>query len=301
VLGFSLGALVTTLLTITATGYHFGLVEVANHEIYGYQRDKIGTAQTIDIAFVGDSSLGNAIDAELFGSLAGHDTVNLALTGSYGSGGAYNMTYKVLQTSHAESDRGDAVDRRDAQERGVSRVLLLQRTVPAADDVTDPHPGTVLQPQDGRRVIEQLWKHGFAKPPELFKDDYIAQTSVYSPPAELGMDPLLPNMIAQSQLDYVGQIAELCRRSGTECVWAYGPIYDAYCTQAADYVAKVEAGLVATGLPIVAGTPLCIPEAELGDTVDHVRPDLKDTYTRRYFELLQPYIDRSAAIVRTAQ
>ena len=55
VLGFSLGALVTTLLTITATGYHFGLVEVANHEIYGYQRDKIGTAQTIDIAFVGDS------------------------------------------------------------------------------------------------------------------------------------------------------------------------------------------------------------------------------------------------------
>ena len=95
--------------------------------------------------------------------------------------------------------------------------------------------------------------------------------------------------------------AELCRRSGTECVWAYGPIYDAYCTQAADYVAKVEAGLVATGLPIVAGTPLCIPEAELGDTVDHVRPDLKDTYTRRYFELLQPYIDRSAAIVRTAQ
>jgi hypothetical protein len=70
---------------ITATGYRLGLVEVANHEIYGYQRDKLGTARTIDIAFVGDSSLGNAINAELFSSLSGHNAVNLALTGSYGS------------------------------------------------------------------------------------------------------------------------------------------------------------------------------------------------------------------------
>ena len=98
------------------------------------------------------------------------------------------------------------------------------------------------------------------------------------------MDPLLPNMVAQAQIDYVGQIAEMCRHHGTECVYAYGPIYDGYCTQAGDYVAKVESGVAATGLPIVAGTPLCIPEIELGDTVDHVRPDLKDTYTRRYFE-----------------
>ena len=301
VLGFSLGALVTTLLTITATGYHFGLVEVANHEIYGYQRDKIGTAQTIDIAFVGDSSLGNAIDAELFGSLAGHDTVNLALTGSYGSGGAYNMTYKVLQ--HHTPSLIVVMQSIDVMRRKEAFPGFYFSSEPSQLLTTSPIRILELyfSLKTARRVIEQLWKHGFAKPPELFKDDYIAQTSVYSPPAELGMDPLLPNMIAQSQLDYVGQIAELCRRSGTECVWAYGPIYDAYCTQAADYVAKVEAGLVATGLPIVAGTPLCIPEAELGDTVDHVRPDLTDTYTRRYFELLQPYIDRSAAIVRTAQ
>ena len=77
-----------------------------------------------------------------------------------------------------------------------------------------------------RRVVEQLWKNGLAKPPKLFVDDYIGQTSVYSPPAELGMDPLLPNMVAQAQIDYVGQIAELCRHHGTECVYAYGPIYD---------------------------------------------------------------------------
>jgi hypothetical protein len=141
--------------------------------------------------------------------------------------------------------------------------------------------------------VEQVWKNGLAKPSNLFINDYIPQTSAFSPAAELGKNPLLPNMIAQAQLDYVGRIAELCRHHGAKCVYAYGPIYDGYCSQAADYVAKVESGIAATGLPIVAGTPLCVPEAELGDTVDHVRPDLKEVYTQRYFEVLRSYIDGS--------
>jgi len=294
-LGFVLGALVTLLVTITATGYRLGLVEVANHEIYGYQRDKLGTARTIDIAFVGDSSLGNAIDAALFSSLAGRDTVNLALTGSYGSGGAYNMAYKLLQ---------DHTPRLIVVMQSID-VMRRKEAFPGFYFSAEPSQLLTTSPirilelyfslKTARRVVEQLWKHGLAEPAELFVNDYIAQTSVYSPPAELGMDPLLPNMVAQAQLDYVGQIADLCRQHDTECVYAYGPIYDGYCTQAMEYVAKVESGVAATGLPIVAGTPLCIPEIELGDTVDHVRPDLKESYTRRYFELLRPYIDRSVA------
>ena len=300
-LGVVLGALVTLLLTITATGYRLGLVEVANHEIYSYQRDKLDAARTIDIAFVGDSSLGNAIDATLFSSLAGHTAVNLALTGSYGSGGAYNMTYKVLQ----QHTPGLIVIMQSID------VMRRKEAFPGFYFSAEPSQLLTTSPirilelyfslKTARRVVEQLWKQGLAKPAKLFVDDYIAQTSVYSPPAELGMDPLLPNMVAQSQIDYVGQIAELCRQHATECVYAYGPIYDGYCTQAVEYVAKVESGVAATGLPIVAGTPLCIPEIELGDTVDHVRPDLKGTYTRRYFELLRPYIERAVATTRTAQ
>jgi hypothetical protein len=300
-LGIALGALMTTLVAITAIGYHFGLVEVANHEIYGYQRDKVDTARTIDIAFVGDSSLGNAINAALFSSLTGHNTVNLALTGSYGSGGAYNMTYKVLQNHTPDlivvMQSIDVMRRKDAFPGFYFSADASQLLTTSPIRILELY----FSLKTARRVIDELWKNGFAKPEKLFVNDYIGQTSGHSPTAELGMNPLLPNMIVQAQLDYVGQIAELCRHHGAECVYAYGPIYDGYCVQAADYVAKVESGVAATGLPIVAGTPLCIPEAELGDTVDHVRPDLKDAYTRRYFELLRPYIDRLQATARAAQ
>jgi len=294
-LGFALGILVAALVTITATGYRLGLVEVANHEIYGYQRDKIDAARNIDIAFVGDSSLGNAIDAALFSTLSGSSAVNLALTGSYGSGGAYNMTYKVLQ-HHAPRlivvmQSIDVMRRKDAFPGFYFSAEPSQLLTTSPIRILELY----FSLKTARRVVEQLWKHGLAKPSQLFENDYIAQTSAFSPAAELGMNPLLPNMVTQAQLDYVGQIAQLCRSHGTECVYAYGPIYDGYCTHAADYVAKVESGVRATGLPIVAGTPLCIPEAELGDTVDHVRPDLKDVYTRRYFELLRTYIDGSGA------
>jgi hypothetical protein len=294
-LGFTLGILVSVLVTITATGYRLGLVEVANHEIYGYQRDKIGAARNIDIAFVGDSSLGNAIDAALFSKLSGANAVNLALTGSYGSGGAYNMTYKVLQQHTPRlivvMQSIDVMRRKEAFPGFYFSAEPSQLLTTSPVRILELY----FSLKTARRVIEQLWKHGLAKPSQLFENDYIAQTSVLSPAAELGMNPLLPNMVTQAQLDYVGQIAELCRRHGTHCVYAYGPIYDGYCTQAGEYVAKVESGVRATGLPIVAGTPLCIPEGELGDTVDHVRPDLKDAYTRRYFDLLRPYIDEQGS------
>lgn len=295
-LGITLGVLVAVLVTITATGYRLGLVEVANHEIYGYQRHKINGAQAIDIAFVGDSSLGNAINASLLSSLSGYNAVNLALTGSYGSGGAYNMAYKVLQHHRPRliviMQSIDVMRRKDAFPGFYFSAEPSQLLTTSPIRILELY----FSLKTARRVVEQFWKNGLAKPSQLFENDYIAQTSAFSPAAELGMNPLLPNMVTQAQFDYVGQIAQLCRHHGTECVYAYGPIYDGYCSQAADYVAKVESGVRATGLPIVAGTPLCIPEDELGDTVDHVRPDLKDTYTRRYFELLRPYIDGSGPV-----
>ncbi len=292
-LALTLGGLVTVLLTITATGYRLGLVEVANHEIYGYQRAKLGTARPIDIAFVGDSSLGNAIDATLFTSLSGRATVNLALTGSYGSGGAYNMAYKVLQ--HGTPSLIVIMQSIDVMRRKEAFPGFYFSAEPSQLLTTSPIRILELyfSLKTARRVVEQVWKNGLARPSNLFVNDYIPQTSAFSPAAELGMNPLLPNMVAQAQLDYVGRIAELCRHHGATCVYAYGPIYDGYCSQAADYVAKVESGIAATGLPIVAGTPLCVPEVELGDTVDHVRPDLKEIYTQRYFDVLRRYIDGS--------
>jgi hypothetical protein len=96
VLAIVLAALIAVLLTITTTGYSLGLVDAANQQIYDYQRDKIENLERIEVAFVGDSSLGNAIDAALFGKSSGLASANLALNGSYGAGGAYNIARAVV-------------------------------------------------------------------------------------------------------------------------------------------------------------------------------------------------------------
>ncbi|MEQ9639386.1 MAG: hypothetical protein RIM84_05115 [Alphaproteobacteria bacterium] len=43
----------------------------------------------------------------------------------------------------------------------------------------------------------------------------------------------------------------------------------------------------ALGLPVVEGTPVCLPVTDVGDAKDHVAPPLKADYTLHYYRLLQ--------------
>jgi hypothetical protein len=284
----ALATLVGGLVAITATGYALGMVEAANHDIYEYQRNKLATDQRFDIVFVGDSSLGNAIDAARFGELSGRPTVNLALNGSYGSGGAYNMVHKVF-------------DRQTPSRI----VVMLSIDTMRRDDAfpgfffsAEPNQLLTTSPvrmlelyfslKTARRVLEQVWAHGLASRPTRFAGDYIGQGNRLEQPAREAADhPLLPNMVAKAQLAYIERIAQACKSHGVTCLYAHGPIYDGYCRQATEYVNALNEGIRAAGLDAVAGTPLCIPEEDVGDSIDHVRADLKDAYTLRYFELLR--------------
>ena len=54
-----------------------------------YQESKIAATSNVETAFLGDSSLGFALDAKAFSELSGKKTLNLALTGyNYGFPGA---------------------------------------------------------------------------------------------------------------------------------------------------------------------------------------------------------------------
>ena len=65
-------------------------VKLHKHQIlYRYQTERIDPE--VQVIFVGDSSVGYAVDEELFTRTTGLKTQNLALTGSYGFGAALNM------------------------------------------------------------------------------------------------------------------------------------------------------------------------------------------------------------------
>src|SRR5688572_25430320 len=66
-------------------------------ELLDYQSAKLD-GQPADTIFVGDSTLGHAIDAELWSALSGRRSVNLALTGVYGYEGGFNFIRRSLRT-----------------------------------------------------------------------------------------------------------------------------------------------------------------------------------------------------------
>jgi len=64
------------------------------------------------------------------------------------------------------------------------------------------------------------------------------------------------------------------------------PLTEPNCSNSDDFFRQAARMIRSTGLALAQETPICIPDDEIGDGKDHVRPDLKSEYTRRYFELI---------------
>ncbi|MGH6881425.1 hypothetical protein [Hypericibacter sp.] len=282
------------MVTLSMIGYGLGLVDASNRNLFDYQVRKIDQADQIDIVFVGDSSLGNAIDADLFGKLAGARTLNLALSGTYGVGASYNMVRRSFERHHP---RLVVV---------MQSLKTMKRPEAAAGYFfTTDHPQwSDLSPVELAKVylsfraasetITQIRRNGLTRMATVMVGDYVPQqmrgTDRLAPPAEVAEEPLLPGMISHEQLRFLQRIGTFCKSQGVPCLYASGPIYDGYCAQSAAYQGALADAVRAAGLTMVEGTPLCMPIDHVGDAVDHVKPEFKDEYTRRYFAAIAPDI-----------
>src|ERR1700744_5517728 len=75
-----------------------GIYACLKCDVLTFQESKIATlSPDVDTVILGDSSIGNGLDAKVFSELSHKKTVNLALTGyNYGIGGAYMLLREVL-------------------------------------------------------------------------------------------------------------------------------------------------------------------------------------------------------------
>jgi hypothetical protein len=292
------------LVALSSLGYKLGLVDASNRNLFDYQLQKMEQAGHADIIFVGDSSLGNSIDADLFGQLAGAKSLNLALSGTYGLGASYNMIRRSFEKNHP---RLVVV---------MQSLKTIKRPEAAAGYffTTDNPEWSNLAPVELAKVylsyraasetIIAIRRNGLSRIATAFAHDYVPQrirgTDRLKPAAEVAEEPLLPGMISREQLGFVKRIGEFCKAQGITCLYASGPIYDGYCKQSGPYLTALTDAVRAAGLTVVDGTPPCIPLDQLGDAVDHVMPDLKDDYTKRYYAAIVPYIAAAPMIAADA-
>lgn len=288
-------ALLVAIAAISSIGYKKGRIAFDFHELYLYQRAKIDAALDVDTAFVGDSSLGNAIDARTWSDETGRPALNLALTGSFGYGGSFNMIHHVID--RARPRRIVIMQTLDMLTRGPSYrgyLVTSDRLFPLDAVPLSVIVDAYLNLDTALAVVRKMYFRATTANLDVARD-YIRQNRPVSMrPSFVRRYRSLQfeaNAIDQGSLLYLRRIADLCRDKNLDCVYAHGPIIDSYCANSADYLRAANALIESTGLRVAKGTPVCMPLAEAGDSEDHVRPDLRESYTRKYLALINDFAD----------
>ena len=267
--------------------------------LFKYQTDKLKSGPTIDLLLLGDSSLGNAIDARVWSAQSGAAVVNVALTGAYGYAGSLQM---LRRASNARGVRAALiVQTPDILARGAVHegIIFTAGDLSAIFDVPIQH---LLPWLLSKEIPISLMRRIVNGPPrvsdQMKRADYVPQSG--KPMARSEFDHLKPfdaASIRQESMLYLRRISELCAAKRIRCGYAYGPVAAPLCSDEKGYYTEANRLIRATGLELLSDRPPCLNQEELGDSPDHVSPSHKLNVTALYIRMYSAWIQR----IRKAQ
>ena len=291
--GSAAAALVGIFLLVSLT-LHAGRTELPFEVLLDHQRAKLA-GDLGSVVFVGDSSLGNAVNAQLFSQLSGSKATNLALTAGYGYQGTLQMIEAVLKHRHPS----DFVIVQTPE-------MMMRRPEPADFDLAPLSTlGAIARfrrtwldtmnldqlEEAARYVLFSSDRRADKRRGEVFRNDYIAQRDK---PANLPRASHFDvKKINAGNGAVLAQIAGICRKTKVNCIYLNGPWADPVCQQISGYLAAVDRIVRESGLTLADSDAECLAPGEIGDQADHTAPAAKDEMTKRIFERLRPYLSHN--------
>jgi len=267
------GTAVLGLLLIGGVNAQYRTVE---RELIAHQKAKLD--RRADVVFVGDSSLGNSLDAELASRLSGKVVANLALTGAYAVPGCLEMLQQYIARHGAPQQIWivQAIDvlERQIDARRVAQTLRDASLFESAFKLVDLREATAATQQ-------ALLLQG----QDPLDGDYIRQAAPLHAadiPADL---KLLP--VSLSNVKALRSIANLCRTHGIRCALAIGPNARKQEAVARAYIETIPKVLPAA-VRLEGRTPFWIDDDQLGDSPNHVHPRYRAQYTEKWACLIAP-------------
>ncbi|MBF0583863.1 MAG: hypothetical protein HQL80_06445 [Magnetococcales bacterium] len=276
-----------------------------------HQFEKLDHAPpVIDLLFLGDSSLGRAVDAQLFArlsGLSGQRVLNLALTGNFNLPSMRNLlahatssasikTVVLMLTPQIYDIPAESQDMPKYQAfPGVlwsARFdwhLLLQtvaeyRTafIRAAVHELFSRKNVAL----GIKKIKGMVWGGSGGEPHIV-DDYLRPRDKRMTMADL------PERFGEASSRYLPSlhaIGNLCRQWQIQCLYLHGTVFGKSAENSGDMIEKINEMVNGSGLTLVNPAPIPVPFEEIGDSVNHVDPPFKSKYTAVVYDRLRPYL-----------
>jgi hypothetical protein len=285
----SLFLLTWLLLSLGYFTYSWQDYSLGSQRMFEYQLGKIDEIEQPEIVFLGDSSLGNAIDAEHFSNLTGRHTVNLALNGFYGFSGPYNLLRNLIDQQKVPK----VVVVMNTAEM-LSRDIAWQGYVLTSTDLVGAFQEFPSEAIDatGRLFLNSLNRNSFVKflsfentqnwqKNRLINDYSVQAKRRYKYSAETHID-LAAN---PQKLLFLNKIISLCESHSIEFVYLHGPMNVELANSLKNEVAVLNADIAENHInhsPILT----TVSNEQTGDEFDHVANHAKQAVTRKYVELL---------------
>ncbi|MEM7332677.1 MAG: hypothetical protein AAF490_11330 [Chloroflexota bacterium] len=264
--------------------------------IFHHRIEKLNQHENLTTILVGDSSLGNAINENVFGELIGETTPNLALNGTYGYAGTYNMTRRAL--NHSPNLKNVIIIQTlDMMQRNVSDEGFI-RTV----DLTSPslitgsewrqipnlYFNTLFSPT-GINAATYGRSHPNPRPIDV-ENDYIMQLNPLKDSDLQSARGLVSRNIQMEKAGYLNDLAVFCVQHHLNCIYVHGPIWQEIADKSEVFIDDVNQIIDQEGITLVKQM-VTLEIDQIGDSTDHVATESKDDITAVYAELLRPYLE----------
>lgn len=263
-----------------------------NRVLFNYQLGKLTQAKDTQVVLIGDSSLGNAIDANYFSHLTGLPTLNLALTRLHGYAGSYNMlkhtinncpklhTAVLVQTIDMLSypiyykgytDTSPKLSELfkfefSHQKKIITQYLTIKNQL-----------NTKLQMELGLQKLDT----------DIIRNDYIKQgKKINTKNINTQLDTSSINL---NKLYFLKKIKKLCFHNNIQLLYIAGPVFKDRYEQSEDYVNKTFYLINQQHISTISELVL-MANSEIGDSPNHVKPEYKKKFTEKYANILTKYI-----------
>jgi len=263
------------------------------HELYRYQVNKLNkNHQNFNTVFLGDSSLGNALNAELFNSLSGLKSANLALTGLYGFAGTYNMLKKSVKLNNIKNVI--IVHALDMMSKPVayngyfysldSLSDIIELKINETICLLETSINEIFSINSIKRIM--LYYILQKNKRDTIEKDYIKQMT------KKKFSDNISNLTINTNHDkllFLKKIVNYCNNNKINLLYLHGPHLNNINSKSIKDIRITNMLIESTGIKLIDN--ICfLKQEQVGDNIDHVLPYYKEMSTHFYYKNIKDYL-----------